>query len=377
MKIVIAPDSFKESLTAREVAEAIEKGLASIFPEAEIVKIPMADGGEGTVQSLVDATNGKIIEKTVTGPMGTPVNAYFGLLGDGRTAVIEMAAASGLQLVPKEKRNPLYTTTFGTGELMTAALELGASELIIGLGGSATNDGGAGMAQALGVVFFDQYGKTLDMNGDSLIKIAKIDHSQLDRRFQDITIKVACDVNNPLIGVRGAAAVYSPQKGATPEIAKKLDVHLQHYAKMIEVYVKKDVRNFPGAGAAGGLAAGLMAFFSPVMMPGIDIVIEAANVEMYLKDAAFVVTGEGKMDGQTLYGKTPIGIARLAQKHDIPVIGITGSIGENIDVLFDYGFDAVLSIVPGPVTLDKAMANAEDYIVQTMANAARLMKLKI
>lgn len=377
MKIVIAPDSFKESLTARQVSEAIEKGLASIFTEAEIVKIPMADGGEGTVQSLVGATNGKIIEKTVTGPMGTPVNAYFGLLGDGRTAVIEMAAASGLQLVPKEKRNPLYTTTFGTGELMTAALELGASELIIGLGGSATNDGGAGMAQALGVVFFDQYGKMLDMNGDNLIKIAKIDHSQLDRRFQDITIKVACDVNNPLIGVRGAAAVYSPQKGATPEIAKTLDIHLEHYAKMIEAYVKKDVRNFPGAGAAGGLAAGLMAFFSPVMMPGIDIVIEAANLEAHLKDAAFIVTGEGRMDGQTLYGKTPIGIARLAQKHDIPVIGITGSIGENIDVLFDYGFDAVLSIVPGPIDLDVAIANAEDYIVQTMANAARLMKLKI
>lgn len=377
MKIVIAPDSFKESLTARQVSEAIEKGLASIFTEAEIVKIPMADGGEGTVQSLVDATNGKIIEKTVTGPTGTPVNAYFGLLGDGRTAVIEMAAASGLHLVPKEKRNPLYTTTFGTGELMRAALELGASELIIGLGGSATNDGGAGMAQALGVAFFDQYGKKLDMNGNNLIKIAKIDHSQLDRRFQDITIKVACDVNNPLIGVRGAAAVYSPQKGATPKIAKKLDVHLQHYAKMIEAYIKKDVRNFPGAGAAGGLAAGLMAFFSPVIRPGIDIVIEAVNLEVQLKDAAFVVTGEGRMDGQTLYGKTPSGIARLAQKHDIPVIGITGSIGENIDILFNHGFHAVLPIVPGPVTLDKAMANAEDYIVRTMVNAARLMKLKI
>lgn len=313
MKIVIAPDSFKESLTALEVANAIEKGFQEIYPDATYIKIPMADGGEGTVQSLVDATDGQIIKKQVIGPLGHPVEAFFGVLGNGKTAVIEMAAASGLHLVPQADRNPLITTTWGTGELILAALDYKVEHIIIGIGGSATNDGGAGMAQALGAKLLDDKGEQIGYGGGSLNQLVSIDLSALDPRLQQVKIEVACDVNNPLVGPTGAAAIYGPQKGATPEMVNLLDRNLTHYAEIIKKDLSKDVIDIPGAGAAGGLGAGLLAFLSAELKRGVDIVIAATQLEKHMNKADLVITGEGKIDNQTIHGKTPIGVAKTAK----------------------------------------------------------------
>jgi len=324
MKIVIAPDSFKESLSAFQAARAIEKGFRDVFPEAEYVLIPMADGGEGTVQSLVDATGGTVIEKRVTGPLGEPVDAFFGLLGDGKTAVIEMAAASGLHLVPNEKRNPLLTTTRGTGELIRAALDKGVEHLIIGVGGSATNDGGAGMIQALGGRLLDQKRQEIAPGGGHLSELAEIDLSSLDSRLKKVKIDVACDVDNPLTGPNGASAVFGPQKGATPEMVRQLDENLSRFADVVEQTLEKPIRHVPGAGAAGGLGAGLLAFLDAELKRGVEIVLEAVQFQERVKDASLVITGEGRIDGQTISGKTPIGVAKAAKQYGIPVIGIAG-----------------------------------------------------
>ncbi|MEW8987725.1 MAG: glycerate kinase, partial [Bacillus sp. (in: firmicutes)] len=337
MKIVIAPDSFKESLTALEAANAIERGFKSIFPNAVYHKMPMADGGEGTVQSLVDATNGTIEERIVTGPLGNPVKSFFGLMGDGKTAVIEMAAASGLHLVPMEKRNPLVTSTRGTGELISAALDLGVKHIIIGIGGSATNDGGAGMIQALGAKLLDEEGETIGPGGGALSQIATVDLSGLDNRLKDVHIDVACDVDNPLTGPRGASAIFGPQKGATPEMVKLLDKNLSHFADVIEKALGKSFRDIEGAGAAGGLGASLLAFLNADLKRGIDIVLHAMNFESVVKDADLVITGEGRIDSQTVYGKTPIGVAKAAKKYGVPVIGLAGSISQDSDVVIEHG----------------------------------------
>jgi glycerate kinase len=380
MKIVIAPDSFKGNLTAREVADAIEVGIRRVMPDAEIAKVPMADGGEGTVQALVDATSGEIVTTDVTDPLGNRINAVFGILGnqtekDSKTAVIEMASASGLPLVPSDKRNPMITTTYGTGELIRKALDMGCRKLIIGIGGSATNDGGAGVAQSLGVKLLDENGKDIPRGGGGLRHLNRIDISDIDHRIAETETIVACDVDNPLVGPRGAPAVFGPQKGATPEMVKMLDEFLDGYADIVKRDLCVDVKNVPGAGAAGGLGAGLMAFLKAQLKSGIDIVIEASGLEKYLKDAGIAITGEGKIDRQTIYGKTPIGVAKAAKKYGLQVIAFAGNIGADSRVVYDNGIDALMSIISHPMTLESAMENSKELIADSSERAFRLVAM--
>lgn len=377
MKIVIAPDSYKESLSAMDVAVAIENGFRRVMPDADIVKLPMADGGEGTVQSLVDATGGQIITVNVTGPLGNEVEGFFGLMGDGKTAVIEMAAASGLHLVPPSQRNPLVTTSFGTGELIKAALEHGATHLIIGIGGSATNDGGAGMAQALGVKLLDKEGNAIGFGGGALEHIHTIDCSGIDSRLAEVKLEVACDVDNPLCGEKGASAIFGPQKGATPSMVMKLDANLSHYADVMNTELGRDVKNSAGAGAAGGMGAALMGIFSADLRPGINIVMDAVNLSEHLKDADLVITGEGRMDSQTVHGKTPMGVARCAKQFNLPVIGIAGCVSNDVDVVHEHGIDAVFSVVPRSVSLEEALREGAVNVENTAANVARLLTLNL
>jgi glycerate kinase len=375
MKIVIAPDSFKGSLTALQVSDAVEQGFKRIFPDAQIEKVPMADGGEGTVQSLVDATGGQLLTESVTDPLGGKVSANYGILGDGVTAVIEMAAASGLPLVPIEKRNPMLTTTYGTGELIKAALERGCRKFIIGIGGSATTDGGAGVAQALGVRLQDDAGKDILFGGIGLSKLAKIDMSTIDERIAETETVVACDVDNPLTGLRGAARVYGPQKGATPEQVELLDKYLEHFASIVKRDLGKDVKETPGAGAAGGLGAGLMAFLNAKLRSGIDIVISASNLRKRMEGADLVITGEGQLDEQTAYGKTPTGVSKVAEQMGIPVLAIAGGIKPGAKTSYDKGIDAMMSIAPGPISLQEAIARAFELIADTTERAARIIKI--
>ncbi|WP_026584681.1 glycerate kinase [Bacillus sp. J33] len=375
MKIVIAPDSFKESLSALEAANAIERGFKTIFPNAEYKKMPMADGGEGTVQSLVDTTNGSIEKRMVAGPLGEPVQAFFGLMGDGKSAVIEMAAASGLHLVPAEKRNPLITSTRGTGELIAAALDLGADHIIIGIGGSATNDGGAGMVQALGGKLLDEDGNEIGPGGGSLSQLASVDLSDLDPRLDHVHIEVACDVDNPLTGPRGASAIFGPQKGATPEMAEILDHNLEHFADIVEQALGRSFRDIEGAGAAGGIGGSLLAFLNADLKRGIDIVLKAVHFEEEVKDADLVITGEGRIDSQTIYGKTPIGVAKAAKKYGVSVIGLAGSLSDDSDVVHEHGIDALFTIVPGTITLPKAFEQAAVNMERTARNIASSMKI--
>ena len=373
MKIVIAPDSFKGSLTALQVAEAIEVGLRRVFPDAAIEKIPMADGGEGTVQSLVDATGGQILTAQVLDPLGNSINAQYGVLGDGVTAVIEMAAASGLTLVPLDKRDPRVTTTYGTGELIRVALAHGCRKLIIGIGGSATNDGGAGMAQALGAKLLTASGDQIEPGGGSLATLNSIDLSELDPGIAETETVVACDVNNPLTGKQGASHVYGPQKGATPEMIRVLDANLVHFDKIVQRDLSKSVGNVPGAGAAGGLGAGLMAFLDASLKSGIEIVTEATQLSKRFAGADLVITGEGQINFQTVFGKTPVGVAKVAKTHNIPVIAIAGSIADNSDGVYDAGIDAMIDIVPEPMSLENAIENATTLIETAAERAGRMV----
>lgn len=375
MKFLLAPDSFKESLTAKDATEAMEKGLKKVFPKAEYVKVPMADGGEGTTQSLVDATNGEMYYTEVLDPLGRKVKAKLGILGNGGIAVIEMASASGLELIDKKERDPLRTTTFGTGQLIKAALDKNASTIIIGIGGSATNDGGAGMVQALGGKLLNKNGEQIGFGGGALKDLAKIDLSMLDPRIKDVKIEVACDVNNPLTGNLGASHIFGPQKGATPEVVLELDEYLGHYAEIIRKDLNKDIEKIPGAGAAGGLGAGLMGFLNGKLSPGIDIVIRYTNIESQMEGVDFVITGEGSIDSQTRFGKTPYGVAKVAKKFNVPVIAIAGSIGEDIDILYDYGFDAFFSIMQGVSDLDAALKKGAINIENTCESIGRLIKI--
>ena len=372
MKIVIAPQGFKGNLTALEVARAIEAGVKRIVPNALTVLKPMADGGEGTVQALVDATGGEIITTGVTGPLGEPVNAHWGILNDRVTAVIEMAAASGLPLVPPEKRNPLITTTYGTGELILAALDKGCRKLIIGIGGSATNDGGAGMAQALGARFLDAGGKDLTPGGAALADLEHIDATNLDPRLAGFEVTLACDVNNPLCGPRGASAIYGPQKGATPELVAQLDAALAHYAGVVRKDLGADVRDVAGAGAAGGLGMGLIVFLKARLIPGIDVVIEATNLVADLAGVDLVFTAEGRIDCQSAMGKVPTGVALKAKEFGSPVIALAGEVADDCRVVYEQGIDAVLSIAPGPISLDESMTVADKLITDTAECAMRL-----
>lgn len=372
---VLAPDSFKESMTAKEVCIAMEKGLRKIYPTASYIHVPMADGGEGTVQSLVDASNGAIHQKEVSGPLGQPVMAQYGILGDGTTAAIEMASASGIHLVTPDSRDPLRTTTYGTGELIRACLDLGIRKIIIGIGGSATNDGGTGMAEALGAKFLDAQGQPLARGGGALNELAHIDVSGLDPRLQEVELIVACDVTNPLCGEHGASRVFGPQKGATPEMVQLLDANLSHYAGVVKQQLGKDIRDVPGAGAAGGLGAGLLIFTQAVLRKGTEIVIEYTGLQGKLNDADVVFTGEGGIDFQTKFGKTPYGVAQAAKEASKPVIAIAGYVGEGIDTLYTEGIDAVFGIVPGAADLGKLLREGPENVERTMENIARVLKL--
>lgn len=372
---VLAPDSFKESMTAKEVCIAMEKGLRKIYPAAGYIHVPMADGGEGTVQSLVDATDGTIHHKEVSGPLGQTVTAAYGILGDGTTAVIEMASASGIHLVTKQTKNPLSTTTYGTGEVIRACLNQGIRKIIIGIGGSATNDGGAGMAEALGAKFLDGQGHALSRGGGALEHLARIDVTKLDERLQEVQFIVACDVTNPLCGEHGASQVFGPQKGATPEMIQRLDANLSHYADVVKQQLHKDVRDIPGAGAAGGLGAGLLIFTQAVMRKGIEIVMEYTELRDKLAEADVVFTGEGGIDFQTKFGKTPYGVAQVAKEAGKPVIAIAGYIGEGIETLYTEGIDAVFGIVPGASDLEKLLKEGPSNVERTAENIARVLKL--
>lgn len=375
MKIVIAPDSFKESLSALEVAKAIESGFREIFPDADYFRLPVADGGEGTVEAMVAATQGKVIKIKVTGPLGEPIDAFFGLSGDEKIAFIEMAAASGLESVPQAKRNPLKTTSYGTGELIKSALDRGVDHCIIGIGGSATNDGGAGMMQALGAKLLDKQGKEIGYGGGALADLATIDVGELDSRIKNCRFEVACDVTNPLTGKNGASAIFGPQKGATPEMVTQLDGYLKRYAEVIKRDLGIDVDSVPGAGAAGGMGAALHGFCQADLRQGIDIVTEALGLDALVKDATLVITGEGRIDSQSINGKVPIGVARVAKRYNKPVIAIGGSLTKDVDVVFDHGIDAVFSVLYRICSLEEALADAADNLRKSARNIAATLKL--
>ncbi|MFC3873921.1 glycerate kinase [Neisseria musculi] len=377
MKIVIAPDSFKESLSAAEAANALETGLKTVFPHAQYVKIPMADGGEGTVQSLVDATQGKLAAAEVTAPCGNRTAAFFGISGNGQTAFIEMAAASGLHLVPNGQRNPLAATSYGTGELILAALDSGAGKIILGIGGSATNDGGAGMLQALGARFFDRSGCLIPagLAGGSLADIARVDFSQLDHRLHHTAFEIACDVNNPLCGGRGASAVFGPQKGATPEMIAVLDQNLRHYADIIQRDLHLDIASPAGSGAAGGMGGGLLTLPNVQLKAGVEIVIDAVKLAQQVRDADWVITGEGRIDAQSITGKTPVGVARTAKRFHKPVIAVAGSLREDYEVVYEHGIDAVFPIIRQAGALPETLAGGYANLVSAAQNIARLIRL--
>lgn len=373
--IVLAPDSFKESMTAKEVCEAMERGIRKANSQIRCIHVPMADGGEGTMQSLVDATGGRVYSKEVVGPLGNNVVAEYGILGNGEIGVIEMASASGIHLVDSEKRNPLITTTFGTGQLIKACLDKGVKKLLIGIGGSATNDGGAGFIQALGGRLLDENGDDLSYGGGALAKLHTIDLSNLDERLKYVSVEVACDVNNPLCGKEGASYVFGPQKGATREMIEILDQNLSHYAEVIKEQLGKDVISKAGAGAAGGLGAGLMAFLDVKLKSGIEMVIEYANLEEKVRDADMVWTGEGSIDFQTQYGKTPLGVAMIAKKYNKPVIALAGRVGNDIDALYDKGIDAIFGIMRSVTSIEEALVKGPENVEKTSENIIRLLNI--
>jgi len=377
MKIVIAPDSYKECLSAREVAVLIEAGFREVFPEAEYVQLPMADGGEGTVDAMVAATGGRFREVAVTGPLGEPVTARYGITGDGRTGVVEMAAASGLALVPATRRDPMVTTSQGTGELIRSALDAGVRHLIVGIGGSATNDGGAGMLQALGARLLDRDGRQIGRGGGQLAQLARIDANSLDPRLKECLIEAACDVANPLTGPNGASAVYGPQKGATVEMVAQLDANLEHFARLISRDRGIEVAGVAGSGAAGGMGAALLAFLGARLRPGIDIVTEAVGLDAHVCTADLVITGEGRMDSQTVCGKTPVGVARVAKRYDRPVIAIAGSLSPDVAVVHGHGIDAVFSVLNRIGSLEDALAEAGANVHLTARNVAATLRMAL
>jgi glycerate kinase len=377
MHIITAPDSFKGSLTASEVATAMATGIKRVFPTAKIDKIPIADGGEGTVEALITATKGKFIETVVENPLGKPVKALWGILGDGSTAVIEMATASGLLLIAEKDRNVRLASTYGTGQLIKAALDQGADRIIIGIGGSATNDGGAGMASALGVRFFDSANRLLAKGGAALAKLDHIDMQKLDSRLIHTEILIASDVNNPLCGEKGASVVYGPQKGATPAIVKELDASLAHYNEIAKRDVGIDVNSMAGSGAAGGLGAGLILFTSGKMKNGIELILTALHFDSLIKDADLIITGEGHTDFQTAHGKAPVGIAQCANKYHIPVICLSGALGNGAEAVLQQGISAIASATSSPMTLENCMKNAKTLLENATERTCRLLQIGI
>lgn len=373
MKIVIAPDSFKGSCSAAEVANSIEKGINKVCRDCEIVKIPIADGGEGTVQALILSAGGEIREKEVVGPLGDTIKAQYGILKNG-VGVIELASASGLLLISEKLRNPLHTTTYGTGQLILSAIDDGCKKIVVGLGGSATNDGGLGIAQAFGVSFKDQKGTELGFGGKQLERLVSIDVKNLDKRLNDIEIIVACDVTNPLCGPNGASFVYGSQKGGTQETIQLLDQNLAHYAAVIKSHLHIAVKDIPGVGAAGGSAIPLMLFANAKMESGIKVILDVTEIDRHLKDSDLVITGEGRIDRQSIYGKVPVGVAARAKQYDLPVLAIVGGMGEGAERCYDYGIDSIQSIVSSPMTLDEAIENAKTLIEDAAERAMRMIQ---
>jgi len=376
MKFVLAPDSFKESMTSKEACDAMERAIKKVIKDAECVKVPMADGGEGTTVSLVEGSDGKIFTTEVTGPLGNKVKAIYGIMGDKETGIIEMAMASGIQLVKKEQRNPLITTTYGTGELIKALLDKGVKRILLGIGGSATNDGGAGMVQALGGKLLDKNGVEVKFGGGHLNEIEKIDLSNLDSRLQNVKIEVACDVINPFIGKNGASRIFGPQKGADEQMVQLLDNNLAHFAEVIKRDLGKDIAEVPGAGAAGGLGGALLAFLNAELKRGIEMVIQYTNLREKLVGADFVFTGEGSIDGQTLFGKTPIGVAKNAKKAGAKVIAFAGRVADDVDNLYGSGIDSIFCILNGVTSLDDALENGTHNLEKTVENVVRLLSFK-
>ncbi len=374
MHVLIAVDSFKGSLSSQKAGEAITLGIQRVFPEATAEIISMADGGEGTVEAIVHAGQGEVLKTRVTSPLGEEAEAIMGRLPDG-TIVLEMASASGLPMVPRHKRNPLLTTTRGTGDLIRAALALQPREILIGIGGSATNDGGAGMAQALGARLLDREGQELSPGGGCLDQLARIDCSELDPRLKETKITVMCDVDNPLCGPRGASAVYGPQKGATPEMVEILDGNLAHFARKIRENLGVDLKDVPGAGAAGGLGMGLLAFTGAQLKTGVEAVLDTVNFDGKLQKADIVITGEGRIDGQSVYGKVPMGVAKRALKYGKPTLAIVGSIGAGSEALYEHGISSILTIVNGPMTLEESMERAFELTVDAAERGFRILKM--
>ena len=374
---VLAPDSFKESMSAEQACQAMQRGVLQVFPDACCIAVPMADGGEGTVDALLRSLDGQGITCMVTGPLVTQqVSTYFAIVDYGRTAVLEMAKANGIHLLAAEQRNPMLTSTYGTGEMIKQALDRGIEKIIIGLGGSVTNDGGAGMAQALGVQFFNSTGEAIQVCGGNLDQINQIDISQLDARLKNTEILIASDVNNPLCGPNGASAIFGPQKGATPEMVQQLDLNLNHYANLVEASLGIFIKNVAGSGAAGGLGFGLMAFADAKLQSGVELIIEQSRLAEKIAQADYVLTGEGGIDFQTKFGKTPYGVAQVAKRLNKPVIACAGAIGDGIEELYTEGFTAIFGIVDGACDLQTALSHGEQNLARTCENIARLLSMR-
>ena len=373
MKIVIAPQGFKAGISGLEAAEAIARGVAAVDPDAETVLAPVADGGDGTLNALVDATGGQVFTSTITGPLGQPLEARWGVMGDGSTAVIEMALASGLALVPQRRRNPRVTTTAGTGEILKEAMDRGYTRVIVGLGGSATNDGGAGMATALGARFLDSEGRPLPPGGSALARLDRIETQGLHPALGQATIIAATDVTNPLCGSDGASAVFGPQKGANPEMVQELDAALANFARVVARDLHRDVSEQPGAGAAGGLGAGLMAFAGATLQSGIDMVCEVLQFDALLQGADLVITGEGRADRSTIFNKAPAGVARHAQAHGVPTVLLAGSLGSGYEELYDHGLAAVVCIADRPMSFDVSLSRSAELLESAAERTLRLI----
>ena len=373
MKIVIAPQGFKATLTGLEAARAIARGVQAAAPDAEMVLAPVADGGDGTLNALVDGTGGQVFTSTVTGPLGQPVEAQWGVMGDGRTAVIEMALASGIALVPQRRRNPRVTTTAGTGEILREALDRGYDRIIVGLGGSATNDGGAGMASALGARFLDSAGNSLPAGGSALARLARVEADGLHPGLGGATIIAATDVTNPLCGPEGASAIFGPQKGASPEMVQELDAALANYARVIARDMGRDVSEHPGAGAAGGLGAGLMAFTGATLQSGIDMVCDVLGFNALLEGADLVITGEGRADHSTIFNKAPVGVARYAQAHGVPTVLLAGGLGPGYEELYDHNLAALVCISDRPMSFDVSLSRTAELLESAAERTMRLL----
>lgn len=375
MKVVIAPDSFKDSLDAAGVARAIGAGLAEVWPDAERVECPMADGGEGTMDAILAASHGELRRQVVRGPLGHSVEAGWGWLAESRTAIIEMAQASGLQRVPTDQRDACRSSTWGTGELIAAALAAGATRIVLAIGGSATNDGGSGMLRALGLRLLDADGQALEEGGLALGRLARIDASDLDPRLAEVQVEVAADVDNPLCGPNGASAIFGPQKGASPAQVQALDQALGHFADLCAQLLGDDVREFPGCGAAGGMGFAAKAFMGAQFRPGVEVVAELAGLDALVQGADLVITGEGRFDAQTLRGKTPMGVARVAKRHGVPVVVLAGTLGEGYQQLYAHGIDAAFALASGPMSLEQTCAQAAQLLQARATDVARLWQV--